>query len=92
MLSRVWDLDAGGFYLVSDAVTHTKSFISVCQKSGALSHQVICSRTEYLCLGKGLIAMLMNFPVRNVETEKHIKLLADFLVLSVQEISYLGEK
>jgi len=53
---------------------------------------VICSRTEYLCFGKGLIAMLMNFPVRNVETEKHTKLLADFLVLSVQEISYLGEK
>jgi len=53
---------------------------------------VICSRTEHLCFGKGLIAMLMNFPVRNVETEKHTKLLADFLVLSVQEISYLGEK
>ena len=53
---------------------------------------MICSRTEHLCFGKGLIAMLMNFPVRNVETEKHTKLSADFLMLSVQEISYLGEK
>jgi len=39
VLSGVWGLDAGGFYLVSDVVTHTMSFISgisVCQKKTGL--------------------------------------------------------